>query len=239
MTEPVLDNVYIGTDLEAMSFAKNYGKWIIELFNAYIGEKVAEVGAGTGNLTQLLSEKKIISELTAFEPSSKMYNHLIQNLNNNKKASLINSTFSGAPEIQTNMYDSIFYINVLEHIEDDEAEVKLMHNALNVDGYACVFVPALSWLYSDFDKSIGHFRRYHKDQLIQLFDSNGFEVVTVKHIDMLGILPWYINFVLMKRMLDQNTTKIYDRYVVPIIRIIDKITPSPIGKNLLLVAKKK
>ena len=138
-----------------------------------------------------------------------------------------------------NMFDSIFYINVLEHIEDDIAEVKKMHNALIENGYACVFVPALSWLYSDFDKSIGHFRRYHKDQLIQLFDSNGFEVVTVKHIDMLGILPWYINFVLMKRMLDQNTTKIYDRFVIPIIRIIDKIAPSPIGKNLLIVAKKK
>ena len=120
------------------------------------------------------------------------------------------------------MLDSIFYINVLEHVKDDIAEVNLMHNALNVDGYACVFVPALSWLYSDFDKSIGHFRRYHKDQLIQLFDSNGFEVVTVKHIDMLGILPWYINFVLMKRVLDQNTTKIYDRFIIPIIRIIDK-----------------
>ena len=239
MTESFSDNVYIGRDLEAMSYAENYNKWIIELFSPYIGDKVAEIGAGTGNLTRLLLENDLISELTAFEPSSKMYNYLTQNIDSNKKVTLINSIFSESSDMHLNMLDSIFYINVLEHVKDDIAEVNLMHNALNVDGYACVFVPALSWLYSDFDKSIGHFRRYHKDQLIQLFDSNGFEVVTVKHIDMLGILPWYINFVLMKRVLDQNTTKIYDRFIIPIIRIIDKIAPSPIGKNLLIVAKKK
>ncbi len=239
MTESFSDNVYIGRDLEAMSYAENYNKWIIELFSPYIGDKVAEIGAGTGNLTRLLLANDLISELTAFEPSSKMYNYLTQNIDSNKKVTLINSIFSESSDMHLNMLDSIFYINVLELVKDDIAEVNLMHNALNVDGYACVFVPALSWLYSDFDKSIGHFRRYHKDQLIQLFDSNGFEVVTVKHIDMLGILPWYINFVLMKRVLDQNTTKIYDRFIIPIIRIIDKIAPSPIGKNLLIVAKKK
>jgi phospholipid N-methyltransferase len=239
MSKPISDKVYIGADLEAMSFAKNYSKWIIELFNPFIGKNVAEVGAGTGNLTQLLAEKDIVSEITAFEPSSKMYNYLIQNTNNNKKISSINSTFSEMSNSHTKQFDSIFYINVLEHIEDDTAEVKIIHNALNANGYACIFVPALTWLYSDFDKSIGHFRRYHKDQLIHLFNSNGFDVVTVKYVDILGILPWYINFVLMKRMLDQNTTKIYDRFAVPIIKIIDIIVPSPIGKNLLIVAKKK
>jgi SAM-dependent methyltransferase len=237
MSKSPTDNTYIGKDLEAMSFAKNYSKWIIDLFRPFIGKNVAEVGAGTGNLTQLLSEQEIISKITAFEPSVKMHDYLIKNTNNIKKVSPVNSTFSDKYSKQK--FDSIFYINVLEHIEDDVTEVGLMHDSLNNNGHACIFVPALSWLYSDFDKSIGHFRRYHKDQLINLFDSNGFEVVTVKYVDMLGIIPWYLNFVLMKRTLDQNTTRIYDQIAIPIIRFIEKTIPSPIGKNLLLVGKKR
>ncbi len=233
------NNEYIGKDLEAMSFAKNYNQWIVELCSPYLGKNIAEVGAGTGNLTELLSGYRNISNITAFEPSAKMYNTLTHNLSGNDKVTSINSALSEISDKYTEQFDSILYINVLEHIEDDAAEAIKIHRSLNENGHACIFVPALSWLYSDFDKSIGHFRRYHKDQLIQLFDKNGFDIVTVKYIDMLGILPWYLNFVLMKRHLDHKTTTIYDKLVIPIIKILDKISPTPIGKNLLLIAKKK
>jgi 2-polyprenyl-3-methyl-5-hydroxy-6-metoxy-1,4-benzoquinol methylase len=238
MSNSFSDKAYIGKDLEAMSFAINYSKWIIELFSPFTGKNVAEVGAGTGNLTKILSEQDVISKVTAFEPSVKMYDYLTKNVNN-EKVSTVNSSLFEASDKYTKQFDSIFYINVLEHIEDDKTEIQHIHNSLKDNGYACIFVPALSWLYSDFDKSIGHFRRYHKNQLINLFDSNGFEVVTTKYIDMIGILPWYINFVLMKRSLGQNTTKIYDQFAIPIIKNLEKIIPSPIGKNLLLVGKKK
>jgi 2-polyprenyl-3-methyl-5-hydroxy-6-metoxy-1,4-benzoquinol methylase len=238
MSNSFSDNTYIGKDLKAMSFANNYSKWIIELFSPFTGKNVAEVGAGTGSLTKILSEQDIISKVTAFEPSVKMYNYLIKNLNSNKKVSAVNSTLFEVSDNYTKQFDSIFYINVLEHIEDDKAEITRVHDSLKENGHACIFVPALSWLYSDFDRSIGHFRRYHKEQLIHLFESNGFEIVTVKYIDMLGILPWYLNFVLMKRTLDKNTTKIYDQFAIPVIKNIEKIFPSPIGKNLLLVGKK-
>lgn len=233
------DNEYTGKDLEAMSFARNYNQWIVELCSPYIGKNIAEVGAGTGNLTELLSGINAISNITAFEPSVKMYDTLTRNLNGNNKVTTINSALSEIFDSYTGQFDSILYINVLEHIEDDVAETIKMHRSLNENGHACIFVPALSWLYSDFDRSIGHFRRYHKDQLIQLFDKNGFDIVTVKYIDMLGILPWYLNFVLMKRHLDHKTTKVYDKLVIPIIKFLDKISPTPIGKNLLLVARKK
>lgn len=93
MTKQFSTHLYAGRDLEVMSIAKNYSKWIVELLNPYIGKEVAEVGAGTGNLTQLLINKNEISRLTAFEPSINMYNYLTQCLSNNERVSLINSTF--------------------------------------------------------------------------------------------------------------------------------------------------
>jgi 16S rRNA A1518/A1519 N6-dimethyltransferase RsmA/KsgA/DIM1 with predicted DNA glycosylase/AP lyase activity len=67
-------NIYFGRDLEAMSFAENYHNWIIDEYKPYLGANVAEVGAGTGNFTELLlASETQIQKLVAYEPSSNMY----------------------------------------------------------------------------------------------------------------------------------------------------------------------
>ena len=65
---------YTGRDLEeAMSVAPpKYHAWILSQFEPYLGNTVAEVGAGSGNFSaQLVS--KIRGELIAIEPSAQMY----------------------------------------------------------------------------------------------------------------------------------------------------------------------
>ena len=239
MGEPDSNHTYIGKDLESMSYAHNYSKWIIELFLPYTGNNIAEVGAGTGNLTNLFSEIDKVNNITAFEPSEEMHRVLSNNTSHSEKILTVNNTAYNAAATYPNHFDSIFYINVLEHIENDQEEVNLIHSMLKDRGYACIFVPALSWLYSNFDKSIGHYRRYHKKPLLNLFEENGFDIINIKYIDMLGIAPWYINFVLLKRTLDSKSTKIYDTYAIPVIKLLDKLIEAPIGKNLILVGQKK
>ena len=46
--------VYIGKDLESMSFAKNYHRWILEIFLPFLGKRIVEVGAGSGSFSELL-----------------------------------------------------------------------------------------------------------------------------------------------------------------------------------------
>ena len=60
---------YFGKDLEAMSFALNYHRWIADEFAPYIGPCVAEVGAGTGNFTEFVLRRGA-KKLVAFEPSA-------------------------------------------------------------------------------------------------------------------------------------------------------------------------
>lgn len=239
MGEPDSNHTYIGKDLESMSYAQNYSKWIIELFLPYTGNNIAEVGAGTGNLTNLFSELDKVRSITAFEPSEEMHRVLSNNTSHSKKIITVNNTVSKASAIYPNRFDSIFYINVMEHIDNDQEEVYLIQSMLKDKGHVCIFVPALSWLYSDFDKSIGHYRRYHKTQLFNLFDKNGFDIIKIKYIDMFGIIPWYLNFVLLKRALDSKSTKIYDTYAIPLIKKLDKLIEPPLGKNLILVGQKK
>src|SRR5262252_391106 len=68
---------YPGKDLEAMAFASNYRRWIMDSLKPYIGRHIVEVGAGTGAFSELLLAAGPAS-LTVLEPSSNLYLRLIK-----------------------------------------------------------------------------------------------------------------------------------------------------------------
>ncbi|MDG2991824.1 class I SAM-dependent methyltransferase [Candidatus Synechococcus calcipolaris G9] len=226
---------YPGKDLEAMSFAVNYHQWIMDVFSPYLTGAIAEVGAGKGSISNLLLEKNI-DQLVAFEPSQEMYPDLAQSLAPDQRARAVNDFFS--PSYGQGIFDAVVYINVLEHIEDDRTELTHAWQALKPKGYLLIFVPALGWLYSSFDQQIGHFRRYTKSGLMNRVKNAGFSILQADYFDLVGILPWYINFVLLGRSLGQGSVSLYDKLVIPPMRVIEQIVPPPIGKNVLLVGQK-
>ena len=225
---------YSGKELEAMSFAKNYHKWILDEFRPYLGRSVAEVGGGVGSFSKLILETKIHS-LTSFEPSKNMYPLLKKAICHDKRAHAINEFFSD--DYKGNQFDTIFYVNVLEHIKDDANELSNAQRALIPGGHLLIFAPALPWLYSDFDWQVGHFRRYVKKDLVRLTKNLDLSITKAKYFDIAGITPWYINFVLLKKSIGSKSVSIYDNLVVPVTRSLEKIITPPVGKNVLLVAK--
>lgn len=225
---------YPGKELEAMSFAANYHQWIVDELAPYLGASVAEVGAGIGSVSRLLLEKPI-ERLAAYEPSLNMYPQLAQALRSEPRARAVNELFGASPG---ELFDSVAYINVLEHIEDDRGELDRAFTALRAGGHVLVFVPALAWLYSDFDRRVGHVRRYTRDGLTQVARQAGLEIVKVRYFDVAGVLPWYLNFVLLRRGLGGAGVSLYDRFVVPPMRVLEGLLSPPLGKNLLLVARK-
>jgi SAM-dependent methyltransferase len=226
---------FFGKDLEAMSFAKNYQRWILAEFLPYFGNSIAEVGAGAGSFSTLILETNIRS-LKAFEPSQNMYPLLEEALRQDKRAAAINDFFGSTSTGE--YFDSVLYVNVLEHIENDASELAKVREALNPNGHLLIFVPALPWLYSDLDRQVGHFRRYMKKDLVELTQRSGFFVVKARYFDIAGIIPWYISFVLLKNSIGGGSISLYDRLVVPVMRVLEGLVPPPIGKNVLLVAKK-
>ncbi len=231
------DNVYFGKDLEAMSFAQNYHQWIFEEISPYIGQKMAEIGAGVGNFSDFLLQNDILS-IDAFEPSSNMYPYLEQKFEANPKVITHNSFFESMAEQYIEAFDSVIYINVLEHIEDDIASLVEARKTLKPDGRIIIFVPALPFLYSELDKSVGHFRRYTRSGLCQVVKQANLEIETIKYFDIAGIIPWYIAFVLMKQTASSGNVSLYDNWVIPLMKRLEKLITPPVGKNLLLVARK-
>src|SRR3954468_18672697 len=234
--------VYPGKDLEAMSFAVKYHRWLLGEFSQFIGKRVVEVGAGTGSFSEMLLEMDPDS-LSLVEPSE-MFEQLEKNVaaNGNKTViDLYNSIFEDVAEkITASKPDTIIYVNVLEHVEDDERELALIHRSL-VDGGRClIFVPAMRSLFSEFDRDIGHFRRYQKRELETKAGNAGFKVIKSQYFDFAGILPWFVKYRLLRsRTMGGGAVSAYDDLVVPVMSRVESLMKPPIGKNVLMVAEKR
>lgn len=234
--------VYVGKDLEAMDFAVNYHKWILDEFRPFLGRRVVEVGAGTGSFSELLLQESI-DTLSLVEPSA-MFETLTANvsrLKNQTKVDFYNSIFSeAAAEISDKQQpDSIIYVNVLEHIKDDCSELEYIRNTLSNGGRCFIFVPALMSLYGEFDRKIGHFRRYTKKEIEEKCQLAGFKILKSKYFDFAGMLPWFIKYKLLKsESLDSGAVTLYDKMAIPFVKQMEKFVNVPLGKNVLLVAEK-
>ena len=235
--------VYQGRDLEAMSFARNYHRWILELFEPYLGSRLVEVGAGTGSFSELLFALRPES-LSLVEPSAEMHARLVETVarfDDPARVETFNDTFErvAARLKEDARPDSIIYVNVLEHVLEDERELALMRETLSERGRAFIFVPALRWLYGSFDRQVGHYRRYTRGELIKKCERAGFRVLKSTYFDSAGVLPWWLKFrVLRSERMEAGAVKFYDDFCVPLLKPVERVIPPPIGKNILLVAEK-
>ncbi|MFK5947837.1 MAG: class I SAM-dependent methyltransferase [Methylococcales bacterium] len=223
--------VYFGRDLEAMSVADNYNNWVFSKIKKHLGTKVSEVGAGIGVFTKMILSSGS-RYVYGYEPSENMYKLLTDNLKNHTNTELFNHEYNGLKS------DTVIYLNVMEHIEHDDIEIKKAFSGLDNNGKIIIFVPALPWLYSHIDKSVGHYRRYYKKDIEKKVIDAGFKIEESYYMDILGIIPWYIFFVVMKININSGNVGLYDKAIIPIMRFIEKYIPIPIGKNIMIIGKK-
>ena len=236
---------YTGRELEAVGEAANYHRWILEIFKPYLGKHLVEVGAGLGSFSELILSHHSCETLSLVEPSDRMGKRLLgraSEINTSTRVQAYHATFlQAAPSIIARQVpDSIIYVNVLEHIADDEEELSSVYSNLAHAGHALIFVPALPRLHGSLDERFGHFRRYTKPELGSKLQRAGFKVLRSAYFDFPGIAPWWI----MSRLLRADTLRggavsFYDRLVVPTLRRIETLVPPPIGKNIIAVARKE
>src|SRR5882672_556892 len=236
---------YPGRELEAMSEAPNYHRWILSIFAPYLGRHLVEVGAGLGSFSELILGQHACEALSLVEPSGEMYQQLAvraERLPASPSVDTFHANFPEAAPLITAKQspDSVIYVNVLEHIADDEGELEAIHKTLSDHGRVFLFVPALPWLYGAFDERVGHVRRYTKSELQAKLRRAGFRTIVSSYFDLLGIAPWWIKYRLLKSAtMELGGVRFYDRYIVPVARRFESVIKPPIGKNLIVVAEKR
>lgn len=234
---------YEGSDLEATAFAVNYHRWILHVLRPYLGKHVVEVGAGTGSFSRMILETGPES-LVLVEPSARMHRILAEglaSLDASQRPKTFQATFRESLDKVRDLCtpDSVVYINVLEHIEDDAGELKAIHDVLAPGGRVLIFVPAVKWLMSGLDRELGHFRRYSASDLEEKCRDAGFDIRLSMYFDALGVVPWwFMHRVLRLRQLQPASVRFYDKFVVPIGQWAEGFVSPPIGKNLIMVGEK-
>ena len=136
-------------------------------------------------------------------------------------------------------FDTILYVNVLEHIGDDIGELKAAVRAMKQGGNIVIFVPAAPRLYGTMDWISGHYRRYRMSELKSVVVSAGLEVVECKAFDPIGAIPYWLMYRFLKRRtLANSSVRLYDKVIIPVSAAIPQfIVRKTGGKNLILTAQ--
>ncbi len=192
--------------------------------------RVVEFGAGTGTLAEVWREQFALDPFCIeIDPD------LLRILRSKgfKTSSSIQNLSSNIPYIYTS--------NVLEHIEDDVSVLRIIRNKMEKGGKIAIYVPALPILFSDLDRSVGHFRRYRKSELLRKVKLAGYEVDECYYNDCVGVLASLLLRILGYKnkagLGSKKSLLLYDRYAYPISKILDRlIFKYLIGKNLYLFA---
>ena len=174
-------------ELEFFDEAKNWRKYQFENVLKYINFSVLEVGPGTGNNVQYYRDKA--SEITLLEINKHMANSLKFKFEEDKKVIVQNSDIYS----QERKFDTILYMDVLEHIEDDEKEINRALEQLKPGGNIVFFIPAYQFLYSDFDKAIGHVKRYNKHFFLTFKKDKRISIIELKYFDSIGFFMAVLN----------------------------------------------
>jgi len=229
---------YIGSELELFSHAHNWKGYYKKHLNPYIIGKVLEVGAGIGETTTHLLNTKVDCWL-CLEPDASLAIKIQEKLDTHRLPNNCSLHVGTTNDItSTNTYDTVIYIDVIEHIEKDQEEIQRASKLLKSGGHLIILVPAHQWLYSPFDKAIGHFRRYNKKRLLQVIPSE-LKKEKLFFLDSLGLLASLTNkFFLKKEYPTIAQVKFWDKMIVPVSKLTDPLIGFSSGKSLIGVWKK-
>jgi phospholipid N-methyltransferase len=222
--------------LDALEQAPRFNKWMYDVVRPYLGQRVAELGSGRGNLSKLLKDGR---QLLATDYRVDYVNELRERWGemSSVHVSQIDLRESISYEVVRRFRpDTVVCLNVLEHIQDDQAVLNNLHSILPRNARMVFLVPYNPKLTSEFDRQIGHFRRYARKELESKMTRAGFMVERQIYFNKVGVFAWWIGNTLMRqRTITTWQLRIYN-FLTPIFRVLDKVLPFS-GLSTIVVAR--
>jgi SAM-dependent methyltransferase len=230
---------YAATDLETIEEAVRYGEHVFGLFRPHIGRRILEVGSGIGTQTRKLTA--VADLVVGIEPNSNCLARLESAMRNEPKFTLLPCHLEECDlgELARRALDTVYCVNVLEHIEEDIAALRMFRDAIVPGGNVLIFVPAVQAAYGPLDAELGHHRRYSKESLAAAFEAAGLELTMLRYTNPIGLLGWMYNaHIAKKREHSLGQVRLFERLVAPWALPLERMITPPIGLSLMAVGKK-
>jgi len=205
--------------------APRFSRWMADVIRPYAGSRVLELGAGIGNLTTHLVPRAAYWA-TDINPE---YLDNLERLRANRpylRVAHVDAT-DAATFPAEQWFDTVIFLNVLEHLADDTGALRNVHRALEKGGAAVVLVPNGPGLYGTLDEVLGHHRRYTEKQLVAAGRSAGFKVERVLKFNRTGVIAWWLNGKILRRKTFGLAQIRLLNLLTPLFRVLDPLLPLP------------
>lgn len=228
--------------LDTISAADKFNQWMFQTIQSFTKGDILEIGSGIGNISSCFLQKGFSIMLSDFrteyceELQGKFSNHT--KLLGVRNIDLVDPEFNSKYSDLLNRFDTVFALNVIEHIEDEVQAIANCRKFLKKGGTLIILVPSYQKLYNSFDVELGHFRRYTIPRLEEVFRQNNFKIIHKQYFNFIGTLGWYFNGnILKKKNIPANQMKMYNN-LVPIFRIVDKVLLNKLGLSTIVIGEK-
>jgi ubiquinone/menaquinone biosynthesis C-methylase UbiE len=223
--------------LVALAECRNHRKWFAAFAKPYLGEHPIEIGTGLGDYA--LEWIPSVEKYTATEADPALYTELKKHM-----ATYPNVTVRQLllPSEERGDHSCLVCYNVLEHIDDHVGALQSMARLVRPEGYVVLVCPAFPFAMSPVDVATGHVRRYTKRTMSKALTDAGLDVVGVRYANSLGLICYYAFTSLLKKQPSTGgTMSFYDRLVVPIVRLFERLIGDrpPFGQSVVAVARVK
>ena len=230
---------YIGNELEVFEHATTWKRYYGRFLAPYLKGKILEVGAGIGGTTIELcdgSQEKWV----CLEPDPQLYGNLQEKITGGRLPACCSSVKGTTGDLpQSEKFDAILYIDVIEHIEKDADELVRAASLLAAGGALIVLVPAHQYLYNEFDKAIGHYRRYDR-KMLSAAAPGGVKLLWMRYLDSFGLMASLVNKYFLKQSYPTvKQIRFWNRFIIPVSKIADPLLGYNTGKTLTAVWQKK
>ena len=215
--------------------ATRYRDYQLSLLGPHLGASVFEVGSGLGDFSAMLTGAR---RLVVSDTDPICLDALRRRFDGDPRVDVLEVDLD-VPVRLAEHVDSVLAMNVLEHILDDVTALRELAELLVPAGAVVLWVPAYPALYGDFDRLVGHHRRYTPATLRATVEAAGLVPELLKPVNLLGGIAWWAA---VRRggagSASPRLVKAYDRLVVPVTRAVERHWTPPFGQSLLCVARR-
>ena len=227
--------------LNVIAEADKFNEWMYNTIRPFTKGLILEVGSGIGNISSFFLKNGASIYLSDIRNNYCAF--LKKEFGNDQgvkgiiQLDLIDKDFDNKFGYLFNTFDSIFALNVVEHISDDDLAIKNSKKLLKPGGNLIILVPAYQWLYNKFDKELEHYRRYTRKSLKKLFSSH-MKIIHSQYFNLAGIFGWFLSgSLLKKKTIPAGQMKLYNK-LVPLFKLADKIIVNQLGLSVIVVGQK-
>jgi glycosyltransferase involved in cell wall biosynthesis len=223
------------TTLRRVEGLWRYNEFTWELVRPFVGQRVLEIGAGTGLMTRFLATREHVVA-TDVDPDYVALLRRTYGERPNVEVRALDLARLAEDGIPRAAFDTVLCSNVLEHVEDDGGALRAMRDVLAPGGRVVLVVPALAGLFGTIDRAIHHHRRYARAALAGKLRAAGLTVEHLSYFNMLAVPGWWLNGRVLRRSAVPAVQARLNDWLVPWLRIERRFGP-PVGLSLVAVGR--